>query len=512
MGWEKLSTTGSSTLNLQFPKQHMTTTTQLTGKGPAFLFNPTTLPLRHCASHPFPCRLTVVLFLLSSLLAPAQELSFTTRRQITIPKDATARIGPFHSTITFRQRAGYRYRESVSAAMEEATVLEIIRGEGSDFPVLTKLSCANYMVVNPYMGLNLSFSFNHEYYPLETEESVLQFNPEAEGVVGDISVDLAIGKRLRITVFDYPMYRTDFIDYRGLEDLITGEKYERFENAAGANADWLLARNKNLRLDVTRRDTLPKGDEFRAQTAIEYLGSARVEYLPNRNLLLGPRIGYRDTVYPENETRGKSTITEIGMFVNMDITRTLLGKFDLMQTYDEVVEGDDVTDAGAHDTVAGHVSLEHTISSPLVQLFRFSRDVGTGFGSGNRLTDRYEYQIRWQSKRLTANTGLWWESVQALQGTASDYSTLGTDLNIALPVTRKLNARLCTKLSARENEGDDRVSDSTDWTTTLTAKQKLGRTLQLVFEAEHISRDSAENTLDYQENRLEVYLEFTHTL
>ena len=61
-----------------------------------------------------------VLLWSSILVAPAvaQNLRFSNRREVAIPKNAVLRIGPFYSTARFTQRAGYRYTRSTGAGTD----------------------------------------------------------------------------------------------------------------------------------------------------------------------------------------------------------------------------------------------------------------------------------------------------------------------------------------------------------------------------------------------------------
>jgi len=444
---------------------------------------------------------------LTVLPVTAQELSFNSRRQIAVPPHATFRLGPFHSQWIFSQEAGVRYLALGGAAGQNRQ-----RTSGLDFPLETALDTRNYLVLGTALGLNLSAVFNYEYYPLGTEENRFEFNPVEEGVVGDISVDVALGKRFLVTVYEAPAYHTDYVDFRGLEDNITGQRYERFVNSVGVDADWLLARNKNLSGSYSRQDTIPQDETFARQESVSATERAAFEYQPIRTLVLGPRVIHTLTRYPARDRDDFEYVTT-EFFCDLRVNRSTQWSWSVGRTVNEVV-----ADAGGAGPVewegtTGAVRVRQVLGRGLLHELRFARGVNEGFSSGSEVSSEYEYTVEWEGDLSSVSASAELGEVESV-GSTDDYRIWLTRVEISHALAPKLTLLLRGQVETREFD-DPAEADRVAGNVTAETTYRLARDWFWAAETSHLWRQFAgggDAEGDKQETTVQLTLRYRHQL
>ena len=130
------------------------------------------------------CALAAVL-VLGAATGMAQQLRFSDHREVAIPEYATLRAGPFYSTVVFSQSAGLRY-STYSGSGENFYLdndLGRITDEGIEFPLVSTLSFRNYLLINAYTDLDLSFLLRYAYFPMNTQDNEFWFTAIDPGIV-----------------------------------------------------------------------------------------------------------------------------------------------------------------------------------------------------------------------------------------------------------------------------------------------------------------------------------------
>ena len=230
--------------------------------------------LRHVDTAPCSHVLPVLLYLLLFLALPAwgQNLRYSNRREVAIPEYATVRIGPFYSTMLFSQTAGYRYTRSSGAGTDYLTANRrgAILKDGEEFPLVSRLDFRNYLLITRNIDLDMSVRVGYEYYPLKTQENEFFIDLPEDGIGGNLSMEIALTPYIKGTLYERALYRTDYLDDRGMTDYAGGQEYEYFRNTAGMNLDWLMAKDKNLGISVRRLDLQTFDDEFERQDRVTW--------------------------------------------------------------------------------------------------------------------------------------------------------------------------------------------------------------------------------------------------
>ncbi|MCX7590422.1 MAG: hypothetical protein N2255_02225, partial [Kiritimatiellae bacterium] len=168
--------------------------------------------------------LMVVLFFALTGLGRAQMLRFSNHREVVVPKRGTIVAGPYSLTVGLTQTAGYWYTRGAGAGTDYLRLYRrgIITGEGSDFPLTTTLTLRNYLAVTPRMDVDFSVTVNYEHYPLDTQEDQFYVSATDEGVYGTLSSEIMFSPYLRGRIYDNVLYRTDYVDLRGVVDRYGG--------------------------------------------------------------------------------------------------------------------------------------------------------------------------------------------------------------------------------------------------------------------------------------------------
>ena len=233
----------------------------------------------------------LALLLLFAPQLAAQHLRYSDHREVRIPDYATVRIGPFYSSMTFFQSVGYRYTRSEGAGTDflfgtrRGRILE----DGSEYPLVSRLTTRNYLLITRHMDLDVSIDISYHHFPMGTQEDELIVQLPPEGIAGSLSTEIRWTPYLRSLIYDDLVYRTDYVDTRGISDDYGGSAYEYFRNKFGINTDWLMAKDKSLSLDLSRTDQVPSDDLYADQESVTYSESISYEQQVFPKLVIGGR-------------------------------------------------------------------------------------------------------------------------------------------------------------------------------------------------------------------------------
>lgn len=229
--------------------------------------------------------------------AQGQNLRFDNRRDVAVPDYAFIRIGPFYSNAEFTQRAGYRYTRSSGAGSDYYynNNLGRIREDGSEFPLVSTLDFRNYLVVSRHTDLDMSVRLSYRHYLLGTEENEFDVSLPDEGLSATISSIFLRTPVFMGTVQEDFVYRVNYLDTRGYEDEAAGSRNEYIDNRIGVYFDWLAAKNKNLGVDLSRRDYLTFEDAFENQERVEYRETVLYEQQVLSGVVLGGSVSFVQT-------------------------------------------------------------------------------------------------------------------------------------------------------------------------------------------------------------------------
>jgi hypothetical protein len=463
----------------------------------------------------------VMLLVAAAQVGRAQELRFSNHREAKVPEYALLHLGPFYSNITFSQSAGYRYTESTGTGSEFLfrNRRGVIVEDGSELPLVTSLSFRNYVFITEKIDLDASVNVSYSHYPLDTQEDDFFVDIAEEGAIGDLSATIEFSKFLKMTLFDKAVYRTDYVDERGISDYYGGSRYEYFENTVGADLDWLLGPTRNLGVSVSRNDLLPRDDEFDYREHTEYREEVVYEKLVNPDLVTGIRGRFGQISYPSTN-RSDSSSQEATVFATARVTEQSVLSASLgysMWSIDKAgLDGREDPD----DTMIGALSLQtqispntdHKISLHQARRGGFEADVETYRGG--------RYELNWKSDDIKATAYTEYDDVEANLSYAPDYSRWDTGLRVDYPLTMFLTLNGSSSYIIRKNrDTSDGVSldpelanDYDSWNSRIGAVVAVTEKIEFHTYYQHVERISDSEDLDYTRDIVSAVFTYKHAL
>ncbi|NQT91790.1 MAG: hypothetical protein HQ559_03440 [Lentisphaerae bacterium] len=467
----------------------------------------------------------VPLFLLSWTAASnAQQLRFTNHRELSVPSYATFKIGPFYSTMTFSQSVAYRYTASSGRGTDY--LVRNRRGvtvqDGNELPCVSMLEMRNYLLLTDYTDLDVSLRFVYEYYPLGTQENEFYFDMGQEGVVGSLTSEIIFSPFLRGRLFDSIVYRTDYVDSRGIPDRYGGQRNEYLRNVVGLDLDWLFARDKNFGVTLSRADEIPFTDTFLSRESVTYKESLTYEQLIGPGLSAGASAGFTQVRYRDVDETA----------VNLQTYRALLnfgrGARITRRSTVSVSAGYSVGRAWSNvetnlvdvEALVGGIALRTELTERLSHEFSYARGMTPGFFTGTlELADRYAYRIGWKTDRLSiglsSSLGIVKPAGTEKYGEYWDWSS---GVEASCTITRHVVLNGSSVYSRRDNRDDalgpvideELVSDYDTWISRLGTTVTLARSLFFDTYMQYVERLSDNSNLVYERFTFYAGLKYRH--
>lgn len=383
--------------------------------------------------------------------AQAQTLRFSNHRVPAEPQDALVRIGPWYSTIAFSQSAGYRYTRSEGTGTDylfggrKGVIVE----DGAEFPLVSTLTMRNYLLVSRYSDMDMSVTISYEHYPLGTQEDALNVNLADEGILGNFSTEIEITPVLKGLLYDAAVYKTDYVDTRGISDRYGGSRYRHFSNTAGMNLDWLTVKDQNVAISLLRSDEVPFDDTFEEQRSHSYGETLAYERKVTDYLVTGVGANFAQNFYSATNRPGSSTVAFMANAA-CKLTDFSMGSASVGYSVGSVeASGEGIGEDSA--TAVGSVSLTTQLSKSLNHSLQASRVQRGGFESSLETADTMGYSLSWKGLALQAGLFSTLTRVEPVGPGVSGYSDWSSGFNASYPIVRYVALQLSSTYTVRDN-------------------------------------------------------------
>lgn len=498
--------------------------------------------------------------MLAASVSTGQTLRFDAHREREVPDSANLRVGPFYSDIAFSQSVGYRYVTSSGDGSsflydnEQGRILK----DGSDLPLISRLSVRNYMLISKYADLDVSFVLGYRHFPMETEENEFTFDVvgpgifahlgsfefgdgdgagggsrfngrgEASAFMGEsgaslsasVSTDFELTPYVRGCLYDVPCYRTEYVDERGFADNISGNKYTSFQNLLGLDLDWLMAKDKNLAYSGSRADTIPEDDSFDIQRSVVYNQGVTYQQQLNPVAAAGVRANYIWRQY--DEVRGDQFQQDYTTFLGADLSPDTKLQTAIGYSMGELTSGGDWETNGSSDTVIGMIRLSSRLTERVTHDLGYEKRQRGGFSGGFEVVDAYSYGVGWASPEFSIGYRTAYEVVEARLFNGNDYSDWLHQITVMKPLSQDLTLTLASAYTIRENNelqageagaGNRMIEESYDtWVSNIGLAYVLGRYWTLNTYVEHLERFSDAEDLVFTRNMAGINLTYSRDL
>ena len=334
------------------------------------------------------------------------------------------------------------------------------------------------------------------------------------------------------TVYDAAVYKTDYVDTRGISDLYGGSQYTYFHNTIGANLDWLLARDKNMAFSASRSDNLPKDDAFADQELTAYTESVGYEQRLNEFVSAGVNASYAQNMYPAATNRPDSSSQSYSAHTSARLTRNSVGSAGLGYAWGSTSGGGEDESGGSSDgTMTASLSLQTQLSKSLAHVISYGRSQRAGFNSPFEIFSSYSYALAWKGELTSAGLFSGLSTVDPQSLTVSSYSDWQSGVNVSYPVYVNLpfvigeefgqyvRLSLSSTYDLRDN-GDPPSGEAAEpeWSDNYTTWiSRIGSSFPFIWAdilfaayVEHVERGSDNTQLAYRRDILAITLTYTH--
>jgi hypothetical protein len=447
-------------------------------------------------------------------------LRYDQHREITPPEYATLRIGPLYSNLGISQSIGTRYTRLSGAGVDylEGNRRGDIKDDGAEFPMVSGLTLNNYMIITRKMDLEANISINYFHYPMKTQEDDLQIDLTDEGIFATFSTQLLASKNSRILIYDDILYRTAYIDTRGLEDRYGGREYESLRNTAGLDWDWKPTPLDSFSAAASRRDTIPFDDEFDRQKGHTYAEMLSYRRSLSPFIAVGLLGNASQSFYDEAE-RPDVFLYGISAFTGLRLSRNLTGDASLGYQISTTS-----SDAGTDDessSMSASLGLSHEIAQTRSQRLSYQRSLTEAFDGGVDIADAIGYQYTWSSGLFPGSLSSSWSRFDPQDAGRNGYADWTTSLGMQHQLTRLLLLSLGATYAMRMNDGttdagagEPALADISSDYETLTLSASTGfrvtRKTQLTLYASHADRTSDNDDLVYTRDIVGATLTWAH--
>ncbi len=446
-------------------------------------------------------------------------LRYDQHREITPPEYATLRIGPLYSNLGISQSIGYRYTRLSGAGVDylEGNRRGDIKEDGTEFPMVTGLTLNNYMIITRKIDLQANISINYFHYPMKTQEDELRINLTDEGIFATFSTQLLASKNSRILIYDDILYRTAYIDTRGLDDRYGGREYESLSNTAGFDWDWKPTPLDSFSAAASRRDTIPFDDEFDRQKGHTYAEMLSYRRSLTPFMAVGLLGNASQSFYAEAD-RPDVFIYGISAFTGLRLSRNLTGDASLGYQF-STTSSDGIGGDQDNSSLAASLGLSHAISQTRNQRLSYQRSLTEAFNGGVDIADTLAYQYDWSSGLFPGSLSSSWSRFDPQDAARNGYADWTTSLSMQHQLTRMLRLSLGATYAMRMNDAVGATADagqadtSSDYETlTLSASTgfRVTRKTQLSIYASHADRTSDNDDLSYTRDTIGATLTWAH--
>ncbi len=498
----------------------------------------------------------VVLLFITGLMvmvpvASGQQLRFSNHREVVVPEYPTLRIGPFYSLVSFSQSAGYRYTRSTGAGTDFLYENErgVIKKEGEEWPLESTLVFRNYLLITEKSDLDASISANYRRYPMETQEDEFNVYFAEEGIFGNLSSELELTPFIKTFWYDNIVYKTDYVDTRGLNDEQGGTMFEYLKNVAGVDMDWRLMKDMNMAISASREDMRPRGDTFQDQEHIAYNESGALERELFPGLVGGVKgssrqVDYSDPAKPDITIQdyslygsaglGKAAEQEAGFTITEASSLLLSIGTSVGYAYDyntsqrtvngegeeSVYEGD--TDKAA---LSGSAALKTRMNEETTQLISYNQGLRGGFNSAFETYKSYGYDLGWKGLAAAASVFSKLSLVEPSRADDNAYRDWVSGAKIKYPLIQYVDILVSSTYSIRENEVEqagggagwmddfDQLASQNDystWVSSIGTAFAITKSIKFNTSVQRIDRISDIPELEYQRDVFSANLLYSH--
>ncbi len=444
-------------------------------------------------------------------------LRYDQHREVTPPRYTTLRIGPFYSDLGISQSVGYRLISMSGSGVDFLTGSGRgeFRKDGSDFPLVSSISFNNYLLISRHMDLEANVNVSYAHYPLGTQEDEFRIDLSDEGVYGTLSSEFTPSRDTKLLVYDDILYRTDYIDTRGLSDRYGGDEYEHFQNTVGADWDWKPSPFDNVSLSASRVDEIPLDDEFESQERVGYSEAISYQRELTQFALAGLLGSFTQSLY-EEDSRPDVYMYGLSSFASAKLTRRLTGNGSLGYQFSTYDGGD--FEGGNRGSLTMGFGLGHQISEEKSQKLSYSRAQAEAFSGGVDINQALTYGLFWRGGLFPGAVSTALSSYDPQDSGRNGYSSWLSELTLNHQLTRLLKLSLSTSYDMRMNDAGGAIdpdtpdisSDYETWRIRLGSRMPLSKKTSLDVYAEHVDRTSDSEDLTYTRDVIAATLTWAH--
>ena len=395
-------------------------------------------------------RLSVVCCVMMTLClaANAQMLRYDQHRELEPPDYATVKLGPFFSNLSFEQTAGFRYTRSEGTGTDflYGNNRGVINEDGLEYPLISRLDARNYILLTKNMDLDISFSIGYAYYPMETQDDEFFFDFAEEGASASFSTQFYITKDIRGEAKDSLVYRTDYIDLRGIEDNYGGQAYEHLENAFTLSADWLMSIGQSIGASIARTDLFVMSEEFESEERTTLSEAVYYEKQMSAFLVLGASATLNQREYSVDE-RPESSAAGCSVYADVRLTERTTASGSLGYG---IGNSDELSEAST-DSPSASFSLDTQMTRDLSHGIALDYGLIGGFSSPFQLSSVLSYALDYELERSSLAFASSYSSIDPLVNDLTEYSDWLTSLSVEIPITRFIGLVSAATYSARDN-------------------------------------------------------------
>lgn len=445
-------------------------------------------------------------------------LRYEQHREIKPPAHSTLKIGPWYTDLGVGLSVGAQYIRMSGNGL--GFIIEHRRGkylkDGFDIPIISTIYMNNYIILTRNIDFSFNIDVSYAYYPFETQEDYLSVDMSDEGVYATFSTAIQLSRNSRLLLYDGILYRTDYIDTRGMQDVYGGEQYEHFENTAGADWDWMVSQFDNISASISRRDIISFSEEFDDQEGVFYAELVAYQRELSRFASVGTAGEFSQSLY-EVDSRPDINMYDFSVFSVVQLTRKLYGNASLGYGFSTYSYDSYDTDGSP----IGSLGLGHKISENRYQELTYRKSRKEAFRSGVDIRDTLQYRYLWRAGVLPGSFSSEYIKFSPTDDGRGDYSSWLNRVDLYYQMSRLWRLGFYTSYDVRMNnpfdfeinpDTPDTNSDYSTWKVHLGVDRPVTKNIKFVIYLKHAERFSDDDDLKYVEDAIVARFDWKHEL
>jgi len=308
---------------------------------------------------------------------------------------------------------------------------------------------------------------------------------------------------------------------RGLTDRYGGRQYKNFNNNLALSMDWLMARDDNMSMQLSRMDVMAMDKEFQDQDRVSYMESLAYEHKFTPDFVSGLSGSMSQETFPSATNRPDSASSSLSAFSSIKLTDFTVLSGNL--GYFQGAAANQSMSYGNSDvsSTMGSLAMETKLNKRLSHMASIGRSASVGFSSSYDISDFAQYRLSYKNDDVSGSFFSRLQNVTPSREELGTYFDWVSGVDYQMPLTKVIALKMLVDYTVRQssdftmdvqNEEVPQLwsSDYSTWRARIGTGFNVTKKIYFDIYYEHIERLSDAAELAYSRDIGAAVFTFSH--